>query len=157
MSQPALTGSVVQPDYVSQPHSFAAHDFFNTLRKLVHMSTLHNEADVAAALATIDGYEKHVVGAADLARVISENDRAPVEDVSQRKAASGELPTAVSGSIDYARLAAAIVAAQQAQSQQATAPQPEPEVHQITDVPAPAAPAPTYGGDTPYPQVTAQP
>jgi len=144
--QQPLKGEVVQPDYVSQPHSYAARDFFNTLRDLMHRVTYHDESQREAALSTVDQYEKHVIGASDLRQLVSETDRAPVEDVSKRVPASGNLPqTAPAQNIDYARLAAAIVAAQQAQSQQQTAE--TTVVHEITDVPAssPAAPSPQEG------------
>jgi hypothetical protein len=118
MSQPlAIQGNVVEPSHISQPHSFAAHDFFNTVRDLVHRTPYHNESERDAALNSIGSYEKHVTGS-DAAYVLDEGDRAPVEDVSQRRPPSG-LPSTVApgATIDYAKLAAAIVAAQQAQAQ----------------------------------------
>jgi hypothetical protein len=122
MSSPAIPGSVVEPSHVSQPHSYAARDFFNTMRDLVlKVPGFHNESDVQKALATIDGYEKHVTGA-DQAYVVSESDRAPVEDVSLRVPPQAGLPVlAPAQAIDYARLAAAIVAAGQ-QARAALAP-----------------------------------
>jgi hypothetical protein len=116
MTSPALTGSVVEVSHVSQPHSYAARDFFNTIRDLLHKIGYHNESELLSALDTVAGYERHVTGR-DAAYVVSEADRAPVEDVSQRVAPASGLPLlAPAQQIDYARLAAAIVAAQALQA-----------------------------------------
>lgn len=140
MNEPALRGEVVQADYVSQPHSFAAHDFFTTLREIAHRTLWHDEGQKDAALNAIDAYEKHVVPGADLKVVTSESDHAPREDVSLRVASTAAAAVAPSQNIDYARLAAAIVAAQAAKDAQDAAP-----ATVITDAPAP----PPAGG---YPQ-----
>jgi hypothetical protein len=130
MNQPALlSGNVVEPSHISQPHSFAAHDFFGTIRDVIHkVPGYHTEAERESALATVAAYEKHVTGP-DAAYVVSETDRAPSEDVSLRRPPGGLPATAAPGAvIDYAKLAAAIVAAQAAAAQQQ-------QVSTITDVP----------------------
>lgn len=130
MSVPAVyQGNVIEPAHISQAHSFPARDFFNVIRDVVHKSLYHNENDRLAALSAIDGYEKHVIPAADQAYVVGESDRAPVEDVTLRKPATAPL-AAAGQAIDYARLAAAIVAAQAAQASAAG----DQVVHTVTDV-----------------------
>lgn len=116
MNSPAVyaPGEVVQPSHISQPHSYAAHDFFNTIRDLLHLVQFHNEEQRLSALRTVTDYEKHVTGP-DAAYVVSEGDRAATEDVRLRVPPMTGLPAvAPTAQIDYARLAAAIVAAQAA-------------------------------------------
>jgi hypothetical protein len=117
MSTPlALQGAVIEPGHVSAPHSYAAHDFFTLIKDLVHLSGFHSESQVLAAMNVVDGYEKHVTGA-DARYVASESDRGPVEDVTLRvPPMAGVMPLAPAQQIDYARLAAAIVAATAAQA-----------------------------------------
>ena len=142
MSAPAvLQGSVVEPSHVSQPHSYSARDFFNTVRTLISAHQYHNEQDRLTALGTVDAYEKHVTGA-DAPHVVSEGDRAPIEDVSLRTPPTQGLPpVAVAQQIDYARLAAAIVAAQNAAKADTHAVTPAGQVPDITSgmVQVPAA------------------
>jgi hypothetical protein len=125
-----LQGTVVQPDYVSQPHSYSAHDFFNVMRSLLHLFPFHTETERDNAFNAVAAYEKHVVGN-DYSHVVGEDDVAAREDVSLRRAPSSSLPvSAPAQNIDYARLAAAIVAAQKAQAGEPAAPAPV-----ITDMP----------------------
>jgi hypothetical protein len=137
MNSPAvyqgIQGTVVPAPHVSAPHSYAARDFFETIRDLIHRAGFHNESEVQSAISAVDGYEKHVIGG-DLPHVASETDRAPVEDVTLRVPLQPGLPAvAPAQAIDYARLAAAIVAAQAAQAASGGVPS-------ITDLPAvPAA------------------
>jgi hypothetical protein len=118
MSSPAvISGNVVEPAHISQPHSYAAHDFFNVIRDIVHQFPHHNEADKLAARTAVDAYEKHVTGP-DSSYVKADSDRAVTEDVSLRVGPNSTLPVlAPAQAIDYARLAAAIVAASAAQAQ----------------------------------------
>lgn len=148
MSVPAvISGEVVQPDYVSQPHSYAARDFFNALRDLVGRTVYHHEGEQSDALSAITAYEKHVIIPSDLARVTSEADTAPREDVSLRVAPSGvPAATAPGVPIDYARLAAAIVAAEAAQRARDAAP--------VDAVVTDAPPAPVPGPVAVYPGQT---
>jgi hypothetical protein len=128
---PALIqGSVVQPDYVSQPHSYSAHDFFNVMRSLLHLFPFHTELERDAAFNAVAAYEKHVIGS-DFSHVTGEDDVAPREDVALRRAPSSTLPAQAPGqNIDYGRLAAAIVQAQLKAQEEAKAPAPV-----ITDMP----------------------
>lgn len=117
---PVIQGRVERPlvpSHVSQPGSFPAHDFFNVVRTLVRNSRLHNQSDVEGALAAIDAYEYHVIPAPDREVVKSENDLAPIEDVSKRHAPSSVAapPVPAGPAIDYDLLARAMVRAQQAQ------------------------------------------
>lgn len=143
MNSPAVyEGSVVEPSHVSQPHSYDAHDFFSTVRDLIHKAGYHNENDLQAALRTVDNYEKHVVKG-DGPYVLSEGDRAAYEDVTLRTPPTAGLPQlAPAQQIDYARLAAAIVAAQAAQKADTHAqPVPEGSVPSITDAAPPRSQA----------------
>jgi hypothetical protein len=145
MSQPALlSGSVIEPDHISAPGSFATRDFLNVVRDLLHRVTYHEEAERQRALTAVDAFERISIPAADRDHVVAEGDRAPVEDVTQRKAPNSNLPLAAVGqNIDYARLAAAIVAAQaQAAQTPGTAigriepvQVPADQVHVVTDAP----------------------
>jgi hypothetical protein len=118
-----IQGDVVQPAAVVDPVSFAAHDFFGLIKELVHKAGFHTEEQVLSAMRVVDAYEKRVVPAKDQRHVVSETDRAGVEDVSLRKGPQVGMTVAAQGQpIDYARLAAAIVAAQRDQAAQSQAP-----------------------------------
>ena len=136
MTSPALLqGNVLEPAHISQPVSYPAHDFFNLVRTLVHKAGFHTEAEVLKALEAVTAFEKHIVPAVDQRHVLAETDHAPVEDVSQRVPPRNGLPAVAPGAqIDYARLAAAIVAAQNAQAEAAANAAPS-EVHVVTDAP----------------------
>lgn len=116
-----LQGSVegIAPTRMTAPHAAPAHAFFNTVRDLVVSHGYHTEQGRLDALASIDRYEKQVISSGDLQQVFSENDRAPYEDVRLRKGPSNgqPAPVMVPGGIDYNLLAAALIAAQQAQMQ----------------------------------------
>lgn len=135
MNSPAVyQGEVVQPTHISQPHSYAAHDFFNTIRDLLHLVQFHNESQRLAALQTVTDYEKHVTGP-DSAWVASDADRAAYEDVRLRVPPQTGLPAlAPAQQIDYARLAAAIVAAQAAQKTDTHDPTPPGQVPDISSM-----------------------
>lgn len=110
----------------------------NVIRSVVtSLPVFRDESEVLRAVEAVTAFEKHLV--ANHSAVVKEGETAPVEDVRQRRAPNAPAPTAtVAGEpIDYARLAAAIVAAQASQERQNAQP-----VQSITDVPErPAAPA----------------
>lgn len=123
MSNPpvVLQGSAeaISPTRIAAPTANPAHKFFNVIRDIVHMSGYHTEGQLLEALNAISAYEKQLVTASDLRQVSTDNDRAAVEDVTQRKApnAVGPQPLQTAAPIDYNQLAAALLAAQAAQSQ----------------------------------------
>lgn len=123
---PLVQGEVLSPSAVSDPISFAAHDFTNVLRNIVKNSPVafKSEADVLAALNAIDAFEKRLIPSKDHSMVAAETDHAPWEDVSQRTPpqVGGLVPSNVP-QIDYGALARAIIQAQQ--EQQASAPPPD--------------------------------
>jgi hypothetical protein len=140
----AIQGTVITPSGYVDGHSVATHSFLNTLRQVVMASTaFKHEGDQLAALNSVDAFEKATIKPADQKHVIQETDIAPVEDVSLRRNPNAPLPMPATGpAIDYALLAQAIVAAQQAQASQSELT--DPEVHVITDVPeTPASPVVT--------------
>lgn len=116
---PVIPGQVVNPTAVTQSGaSGPAHDFFGVIKQLIHFSGFHNQQDVINAVNAVDAYEKHVVPPGDMRSLNTEGEPAPVEDVAQRRPPSpaGIITQQTQGQqIDYARLAAAIVAAQQNQ------------------------------------------
>jgi hypothetical protein len=145
MNMPAISGQVqsyATPSAVASAQGSAARGFFDVLRDLLHkVPVFHNESDLLNALAKIDAYEKHVVNSNDLRVLLEEGGYAPVEDVSKRTPPVNYAAAtmAAAGPIDYAKLAAAIVVAQQAaaeaaQAQATGAPAPGP-VPNITSVP----------------------
>lgn len=141
MNSPVIQGQVTSdtlvPSVWAGPGSVAAREFFNTVRTLIHRAgAYHNESDLFKALQSVDAYERNVIPASDRARVVTEDDRAPVEDVTLRRPAANGLPVQpASGPIDYAQLARAIVAAQAEQAREAQA-SADAAVHTITDVQA---------------------
>lgn len=138
MNEPAVVqqggtvqSSVVSPTRTIPKEPYSSHGFFNVIRDIVHRGNVyHSEVDQNAALDAIDKHEQHQL-AENLPYVISDTDRAGREDVTLRTPPGGAvLPNAVATQgIDYDKLAAAIVRAQNAQ------PAPPPVVATITDVP----------------------
>jgi hypothetical protein len=120
----ALQGKVLPP--AVSPDADAGHQFVNVVRQLAHIPTaFHSEAERIAALEALTAYERSILGSAH-AGVIAETDHAPIEDVSLRVPPGGPpLPVVTGPTIDYDKLAAAIV---RAQAQQAI-------TAEITDVP----------------------
>ncbi len=113
-----IQGQVIDPPKVISPISMAAHAFFNVLRTIVtDAGVFKDENAVLKAIDAILAYEKQVIPALDRRHVLSEDDPAPMEDVTQR------VPPSYPGTrapapmpafqIDYNRLAQAILAAQQ--------------------------------------------
>lgn len=118
-----IQGAVLRPgtNQVIKPESTAAHAFFEVLKDIVRKGSFyHSEQQVHDAVAAIDNYRRHVVDPGDQKRVLREEDAGAVEDVRLRKPPAGQGgPAPVAGpAIDYAALAAAIVAQQQAQASQ---------------------------------------
>lgn len=110
-----VVSAPIDPTHVSAPHSFSAHDFFNVLRTVVkNTNAFVNESDKLAALNVIQDYESHIVPPSDQNVVVSEDDAAPVEDVSQRTPPMVGIPApaAAAPAIDYNQLARALVQAQ---------------------------------------------
>lgn len=107
-----IPGEVVAPAAVIGPNAFPTHNYLNVVRDLVSGRKYHNEDDVRTALAAVDEYEKRML-AADHRHVLSEDDAAPHEDVSQRIPPRGSAPVvpATAPAIDYNKLAAALMAA----------------------------------------------
>lgn len=114
---PAIPGQVVQPAAIVKPHVTATHNFFNLLRDMVtHSAFYKTEEEIRQAIGTVTAYEKHLLNPAERAQAVTEDDRAPMEDVSQRVAPSSTAAVVPAGTpaIDYAQLAQAIIAAQAA-------------------------------------------
>lgn len=128
MSTPVIQGQVVQarqPDAVLDPISTAAHDFGNVAKALVTRSgAFHNESELQKAHSAIDSFVKFITPQKDRTHVITEDDQAPVEDVSRRipPNSTGQAVVHAGPQIDYNKLAAALIAAQQAQAAADTAP-----------------------------------
>lgn len=135
----ASAGAVSPSGYI-KPQSVAVAKFAQVMRDILGVvQVYHNEADLDQAHRTITEYIKQMTDPADRSRLVSEGDQAPKEDVSERVPPTNRGPATAPagfGPIDYNKLAAALVAAQQAQAA------PEPEVHVITDVPEAPAPEP---------------
>jgi hypothetical protein len=110
-----LQGQAVTPTVAVSPLAAATHDFCNLMRAIVSKGTLfRSENEAEDALTVIAAYEKAIAGR-ESRTLLTEDDPAPHEDVTQRKGAVQQsfIPTA--DRIDYAKLASAIVAAQAAQ------------------------------------------
>jgi hypothetical protein len=112
----AIEGKVLPP--AVSPDADAGHGFVNVVRKLAHIPTaFHSEDERLAALDALTTYERSILGSAH-AGVIQETDHAPVEDVSLRVPPGGApMPVVTGPTIDYDKLAAAIVRAQLAQAE----------------------------------------
>ena len=126
-----VQGSVIEPTHSISPKTAAARSIANVLKTVVtSMHVYPSEGDMLNALRDIDSFAKAFADG-ELRHAVQEHDAAPVEDVSLRKPPAGAAPVPVPANmpqIDYAKLAAAMVAAQQAQREQET-----PTVHEITD------------------------
>lgn len=126
MSSPVIQGQVESgtpaiPTRIAAASASPAHTFFNVIRDLIAKAGYHNEADVLTALEAVARYERQVIAPGDLRQVTSEADRAPFEDVSQRKPPAQAVPSPVlagagAGAIDYMALARALAAVQQEQA-----------------------------------------
>lgn len=111
------SGQVVTPSRITSADDNHAHRFFNVIRDLLHGKAYHNEADVTDALDAVSKYEASVLNTQPR-HLVSEDDPAPREDVSQRTPPPGQnvqVVPAAAPQLDYGKLAAAIVAHQQAQ------------------------------------------
>lgn len=115
---PALSGTVVPQSDVADEH---AHKFFNVVRNLLHSShAFHSESDLDEALNSVNAFERHFL-AGPLSRQVSEDDRAPKEDVTQRvppPTGAVVVPPSAGPAIDYNKLAAAMFELQQQHQQQ---------------------------------------
>lgn len=106
-----IPGEVITPAAVVGPQAFPTHAFLNVVRDLIHGHVYHNEEDLKAALETVNVYEKRLLQS-DHQHVLSEDDPAPHEDVTQRIPPRGAAPVVPAGpAIDYNKLAAALMAA----------------------------------------------
>lgn len=101
----------VNPSRVIDAQSVVAHNFFNTLREITrnyrHWPTENHKL---AAIESVNAYEKHTLNGR-VSDVVTEDDHAPVEDVSKRRPPPGSgLPVNVvqGPAIDYNKLAAAL-------------------------------------------------
>lgn len=111
------SGEVVQPTKISSAQDNLGHQFVGVIRHLIlHSGAYHNETDQTEHLATLARYENAVHGGA----LLSEDDHAPREDVSERVPPRGQgvavVPQAAPAAIDYEQLARAIVAVQNQQA-----------------------------------------
>jgi len=111
------SGTIVEPTNVSSAQDNLGHQFVSVIRHLVlHSGAYHNETDQTAHLATLARYEANAHGGA----LLSEDDHAPREDVSERVPPRGQgvamVPQAAPAAIDYDLLARAIVAVQNQQA-----------------------------------------
>jgi hypothetical protein len=121
---PQAVAGVLSPSRVISAQDTTGHDFFNVVRHLIRFSGAYRkEADQTDHLAAVSRFEANLAGR-ELRSLLSEEDVAPREDVSQRVPPAGQNVTVVPASvpaIDYGQLAAAILAAQKEQAAQAQA------------------------------------
>lgn len=121
---PVIPGEIIRQDpalaasAVMDPISVATHKFANILRHIVAHSPglFKTENELRDAVRTIDTFERHLIPQRDRNLVVTQEDTAQVEDVSQRQPPRGAaMPTvpAMGPSIDYTKLAQAIILAQQ--------------------------------------------
>src|SRR5215472_18574147 len=114
-----VQGEVIQPTSFASAKETASHDLAQVLIQLIHGAThsFHNETAKLAAVKTVNKWaEAHVSRNARQA-LMTGDEVAPVEDVSQRVPPPGTsygIPVQVSTGIDYQRLAAEIVRQQAA-------------------------------------------
>lgn len=120
---PIIPGEVVRisdaitATQVMDPISMAAHKFGNTLRHLILNThgVFKTEGAMRDALDAITAFETHLIPPRDRNLVRSDTDMAPVEDVTKRVPPRGATPPQPPGpAIDYAALAQALIAAQEA-------------------------------------------
>jgi hypothetical protein len=114
-----IPGQVVQPTAIIDPKSETVHALAGVLETLVlkSLGSFHSETEQDAAMTAIRNWERQQVNQSTLNAMREESpSRAAKEDVSLRTPPSNlPLPvTALGQPIDYAKLAAAIVAATQA-------------------------------------------
>jgi hypothetical protein len=116
---PLVAGEVIQPTAYAGPKAVATHKLGELLKELVHGNphAFTSENQKLEALNTVDGYVKAHTQPSEIRALSDGTQRAPIEDVTQRKAPNVgySVPTAQAAPIDYDRLAAAIVRAQAAQ------------------------------------------
>lgn len=106
-----------------------AHTFFNVLRTMLTGGNFYrDEQALQLAVSAVDEFEKHILSGPHGA-VVREEDVAPREDVTQRRAPNpGTAVVPASGpGIDYNRLAAALFEMQRQQQAQAEQPETQPD------------------------------
>lgn len=111
-----IQGSVVQPSAMAGPVASAVFGLAQILKDVVHNGRVYTaENDVLAALNAIDSFANAFVKPSELPALATGDERAQVEDVSLRPAPPGMTGMVPSNapSIDYDKLAAALVRAQQ--------------------------------------------
>jgi hypothetical protein len=129
MSQPlvpvvqgqVVTPSVVQPSAVAGARASAAYGLAQVLKDVIHGSpaSFHGENHVLKAIEAVDKFVKAFVGAGELPALVTGDERALVENVALRTPppqVTFGTPVNTGPSIDYDRLAAAIVRQQNAQA-----------------------------------------
>lgn len=124
-----ISGEVIQPTHVASAQANLGHQFINVLKHLVlHSGAYHDEGTQTAHLAVLSRYEEANSSAADRRHLLSEDDHAPREDVSQRTPPAGQAAVVPQApALDYAALARAIVAVQQEQNKPADPPADQPK------------------------------
>lgn len=91
-----------------------AHDFFNVVHAVLNnVAVFRNENELDHAHGIVERFENHYL-TTSRRNVITEDDQAPKEDVTQRVAPQpgGAVVPVAGPAIDYNKLAAALVAAQ---------------------------------------------
>ena len=111
----AISGRVVQPAATAGPQQSAVYKVGEFLKTLAHKAGVFaNESDLLSALSDIDKWVSAYVPASAMNALDTESGRAPIEDVSQRTPPnSTAVVQTMAPGIDYDKLAAAIVRAQQ--------------------------------------------
>lgn len=118
-----VSGEVIQPAQVQSAKASLGHDFFNVLRHIIkHGGAYHDQGTQSEHLNVVDRYEANQAGR-EARNLLTEDDPAPVRNPDFALVTSGvPAPPPAAANLDYNKLAAAIVAVQQAQSEQASPP-----------------------------------
>lgn len=110
-----MQGTVVSsPPRVSSPSPGAVFRLGELLKTLLHQSVgvFKNENDLLRALTVVDDFVRAFVPGSAMAALVTGDEQAAREDVSQRTPPTMSNPATAYPGLDYARLAQAILAAQ---------------------------------------------
>lgn len=113
------TTKTVEPSAVSDGQSSAVFALGQVLKTVLHKMPIFSvESDLDNAINVVDKWVSAFVPGSAMAALVTGDERAPKEDVSQRIPPGGPVANIYSGpQLDYAKLAQAILAAQKEQGQ----------------------------------------
>lgn len=128
MTMTAIEPGVVAPSAVSSGTQSASYKLGSVLLEIVHRAGIYaRESDLHAAEQVVRDWVR-AMASSGLSALVTGEERAPIEDVSKRTPPGGFVPVPAAApqpSIDYDKLAAALMRQRDAAQVKAVTPKPE--------------------------------